>query len=157
MLSSRQMKRYLGVVCLVLLVSVAQWIRISTAAEESRYKTAGGLTVYFGVMPAEIVKGHPAMHGGTPRGAPQYHVVVAIFDAVSGARISNAAVAAKVSGLGLSGPVTTLEPMKIADTTTYDTFVNFPGADLYAIELTVRRSGSREPVVVEFKYDHRRE
>lgn len=157
MLSSQRMKRYLGVACLVLLISVAQWIRTSTAAEESRYKTAGGLTVYLGVMPAQIVKGHPAMHGGTPRGAHQYHVVVAIFDAVSGVRISDAAVAAKVSGLGLSGPVTTLEPMKIADTTTYGTFVNLPGTDLYTIELTIRRSRSVEPVIMEFKYDHRRE
>ena len=156
MLRSRRVKRYLGVVCLVLLVSVAQWTRISTAAEESRYKSAGGLTVYLGVMPAEIVKGHPAMHGGTPRGAHQYHVIVAIFEASSGARISDAAFVAKASGLGLSGPVTTLEPMRIADTTTYGTFVNLPGTDLYTIELTVRRSGSLEPVVVEFKYDHRR-
>ena len=156
MLRSRRVKRYLGVVCLVLLVSVAQWIRISTAAEESRYKSAGGLTVYLGVMPAEIVKGHPAMHGGTPRGAHQYHVIVAIFEASSGARISDATVVAKVSGLGLSGPVTTLEPMRIADTTTYGTFVNLPGTDLYTIGLTLRRLGSLEPVVVEFKYDHRR-
>lgn len=157
MLRSQRVKRYLDVVCLVLLISTAQWIHTSTAAEEAPYKTAGGLTVYLGVMPAEIVKGHPAMHGGTPRGAHQYHVVVAIFDAGSGARVSDAAVATKVSGLGLSGPVTTLEPMKIADTTTYGTFVNLPGTDLYTIELTIRRSGSMEPVVVEFKYDHRRE
>lgn len=157
MLRSRRMRRYLGVVFLVLLISVVLGIRTSTTAEELRYKTASGLTVYLGVMPAQIVKGHPAMHGGTPRGSHQYHVVVAIFDAISGARISDAAVAAKVSGLGLSGRVTTLEPMKIADTTTYGTFVNFPGADLYTIELTVQRSGSREPVVVELKYDHRGE
>lgn len=58
-------------------------------------------------MPAEIAKGQPsghpegAMHGGTPAGAHEYHVVIAIFDAASGTRISDASVRAKVSGLGL--------------------------------------------------------
>ena len=39
---------------------------------------AGGLTAYLGVVPAEIVKGHPpdhpegTMHGGPPRGAHEY-------------------------------------------------------------------------------------
>ena len=126
-------------------------------------RTAGGLTVYLGVVPAEIIRGHPSahperkMHGGPPRGPHQYHVIAAIFDAASGTRISDATVMAKISGLGLSGPETTLEPMKIADTTTYGTFVYLPGTDLYTITLTIQRPGSMQPVVLDFKYDHRRE
>ena len=61
---------------------------------------------------------------------------------------------AKVLGLGLSGPQKILEPMKIADTITYGAFFNLP-ADLYTISLTVPRPGS-QPVVLDFKYDHRR-
>ena len=123
--------------------------------------TAGGLTAYLGVMPAEIVKGHPSshpegtMHGGTPIGAHEYHVVVAIFDAGSGARISDARETAKVSGLGLSGPEKALEPMAIANTITYGGFFELPGADLYTVSVTVRRPGAQARVILDFRYDHR--
>jgi hypothetical protein len=43
------------------------------------------------------------MHGGAPGGSHDYHLVTAIFDAASAARVSDATVIAKVSGLGLSG------------------------------------------------------
>ena len=123
--------------------------------------TAGGLTAYLGVIPGEIVKGHPsthpegAMHGGAATGAHEYHVVVAIFDAVSGARMSDATVTAKVSGLALSGSEKALEPMAIADTVTYGGFFELPGADFYTVRVTVKRPGSQAPVVLEFRYDHR--
>ena len=123
---------------------------------EDYTRTAGALTVYLGVMPAEIIKGLPAMHGDVPAGPHEYHVVTAIFDATSGARVSDATVTAKVSGLGLSGPERTLEPMSIADTITYGGFFSLPGRDLYTIELAIRRSLTQQPVVVAFKYDHRR-
>src|SRR5262245_35207369 len=121
---------------------------VATAAETDLSKTAGGVTVYLGIVPAEIVKGLPSssttersMHGRTPRGPHEYHVVAAVFDAASGARVSNAVVTAEVSGLGLSGAKKTLEPMQISGTTTYGGFFDLPGFDLYTVKLTVERSG----------------
>jgi hypothetical protein len=108
---------------------------------------------YLGVMPAEIIKGQPTMHAGAPAGSDEHHIVV--FDAASRARVSDATVTARVSGLGLSGSEKTLEPMNIADTITYGGFFNLPGADLYTIRVTVRRAGSQQPVVLNFKIDHR--
>jgi hypothetical protein len=125
-------------------------------------QTADGLAVYLGVVPAEIVKGHPpghpeqAMHGGAPKGRHQYHVVVAVFDSASGNRISDATVTAQVSGLGLSGSKARLEPMEIAGTISYGGFFNLPGRDLYTVRLTIGRPGSQRPVVLDFRYDHRR-
>jgi len=122
--------------------------------------TADGLTAYLGIMPAEIVKGHPsnhpegAMHGGAPRGTHEYHVVVAIFDSARGTRVSDATVTAKVSGLALSGPEKALEPMAIADTITYGGFFEL-SADLYRVRVTVKRPGAQVPVVLDFEYDHR--
>ena len=95
------------------------------------------------------------MHGGAPSGPHEHHIVVAIFDAASAARVSDATVTAKVSGLGLSGSEKTLEPMSIANTITYGAFFNLPGADLYTIRVSVRRPSSQQPVVLDFKYDHR--
>ena len=133
----------------------------STSAAGQDYKTDGGLTVYVGIVPAEMVKGPPPhsaeqpMHGGAPRHGHQYHVVAAVFDAATNARVSDATVTAQVSGLGLSGTSKTLEPMQIANTTTYGGFFDLPGADIYTIRLTIRRPGSQRPVVLDFKYDHR--
>ncbi len=134
----------------------------TNAAETDLVKTAGGVTVYLGVVPAEIVKGLAAgghterpMHGGVPRGPHEYHLVAAVFDAANGARISDAAVTAQVSGLGLSGGRMKLEPMQISGTTTYGGFVNLPGSDLYTVKMTVERTGV-SPAVMQFRYDHRR-
>jgi hypothetical protein len=140
------------------LIATLLLLRAVAIAEIGEAKTAGGLTVYVGVVPAEIVKGqHPAgpqVHGRVPKGAHEFHLVVAVFDATTNARITDATVTAKVSGIGLSGPQKTLEPMKIADTVTYGSFFTL-SPDLYTIKVTVERSGA-EAVTFDFKYDHRR-
>ena len=135
---------------------------VATATETDLSKTAGGVTVYLGIVPAEIVKGLPSgsaterpMHGRTPKGPHEYHVVAAVFDATSGVRVSDAVVIAEVSGLGLSGAKKKLEPMQISGTTTYGGFFDLPGFDLYTVKLTVERSGA-SPAALQFKYDHRR-
>lgn len=150
-------KTFLGLIAVILAVALSTG-NTATAAEGGETKSAGGLTVYLGVVPAEIVRGpgpvERPMHGGSPRGTHEHHLVVAVFDSTTNARIENATVVAKVSGLGLSGPETTLEPMKIADTVTYGGYFNLT-SDLYTIRMTVRRPGA-QPVVLDFKYDHRR-
>jgi hypothetical protein len=90
---------------------------VAVAADTDQSKTAGGVTVYLGVVPAEIVKGLPAsnsterpMHGRIPKGPHEYHIVAAVFDVVTGSRISDAAVTAEVSGFGLSGSKRKLDP-----------------------------------------------
>ena len=134
---------------------------LANAAETDLSKTAGGVTVYLGVVPAEIVKGLPAgssterpMHGRIPKGPHENHVVAAVFDAASGARVSDAVVTAEVSGLGLAGARKKLEPMQIAGTTTYGAFFDLPGFDIYTVKLTIERRDS-SPAVLQFKYDHR--
>jgi len=120
-----------------------------------------GLTVYLGIVPAEIVKGpasHLAerpMHGRIPRGPHEYHVVVALFDAVTRARISDANVTAQISGVGLSGGSKKLELMQVAGTETYGTFFHLPSRDLYTVKLSVERPGGLRPLRFDFKYDHR--
>jgi hypothetical protein len=134
------------------------------AAETDQSKTAGGLTVYLGVVPAEIVKGPPThilLSKGpheyriSSKSPHDYQIVAAIFDAASGERVSNVVVTAEVSGLGLSGSKKQLEPMQIAGNATYGGFFDLPGSDLYTLKLTVERSGTN-PAVLQFKYDHRR-
>jgi hypothetical protein len=132
------------------------------AAADPPYKTVNGLSVYLAVVPAEMLKGVPShsaeqpMLGTGPQGTHEFLVVAAIFDATTRARVSDARVTAQVSGLGLSDTERPLEPMEIAGTTPYGGFFDFPAADLYAVRLTVERPLAERPVVLDFKYDHRR-
>ena len=162
MRNSGLLKAILGVCFAILCVLSVLSSRAATAVEDMPYRTADGLAVYLGVVPAEIVKGHPpghpeqAMHGGAPKGPHQYHVVVAVFDSASGNRISDATVTAQVSGLGLSGSKVKLEPMEIAGTISYGGFFNLPGRDLYTVRLTIERTGAGRATVMDLRYDHRR-
>lgn len=143
--------------CLSLLV-----IGTAMAANSGEVKTSGGLTVYLGIVPAEIVKGPPPhsaerpMHGRVPRGPHEYHVVAAIFDAATGTRVSDASVSAQLFGVGLSGERKNLESMQLSGTTTYGAFFSLPGRDLYTVRLAIMRPGVRQPVIIDFRYDHRR-
>ena len=145
---------------LTLLFAIILASTLARATEGGETKSAEGLTVYLGVVPAEIVKGPPShsseqpMHGGPPKGIHEHHIVAAVYDSANDARITDATVTAKVSGLGLSGPQQPLELMNIANTITYGAFFNLP-TDLYTIRLTVQRPGAKI-VVLDFKYDHRR-
>ncbi len=133
----------------------------NAVAQDSQQRTIGNLSVYIGVVPAEIVKGpgphsgERPMHGRIPKGQHRYHVIAALFDVATGARISDARVSAQVSGLGLAGTRKPLEAMQIAGTTTYGNFFRLPGRDLYTIRLMVERPGMAPLVSVDFKYDHR--
>jgi hypothetical protein len=134
------------------------------AAETEQGKTAGGLIVYLGVVPAEIVKGPPTHvllskgphdYDILSKSPHEYEVVAGIFD-TAGARISDAVVTARVSGPGLpSGNKERLEPVQIAGSAAYGGFFGLPGSDLYTVSLTVERAGAN-PVVLDFTYDHRR-
>jgi hypothetical protein len=136
---------------LVLLVGVALSVMTAGAAVDDNPKTAGGLAVYLGVLPAAMIHGpEKAMHGGVPSGRRSYHIVVAVFDATTGARVKDAVVEARVAELGFAGITRQLEPMLIADTVTYGNYFELSGEANYRIYLSITRPGSAVPVRVEF-------
>lgn len=150
---------------LIARVAVLLWVMLAagTAQADDGYQAAGGLAVYFGVVPASVVRGHPLghteakMHGDAERGSHQQHLVVAVFDAVTGARIENAQVVASIEGLGHVGRQRVeLEPMAIAGTITYGGFIELPGNDQYRIQVDIRIPGRSEPVTVQFASEHSR-
>jgi len=132
------------------------------ASDDGQYKEADGLAVYLGILPAEMVKGHTpghqelVMHGGIPGGRHEHHLLVAVFEVASGERVVDADVTATISGLGhVGGSRLQLEPMKIEDTVTYGNFVDFPGSDIYEVNILVKRPSISRAVSVQFNYDHR--
>ena len=155
----RRFKQLLAGVAVVLWATAAP---ISYAVSQAdNQKTAGGITIYFGVLPAAMIQGHPkdhserVMHGAVPRGRDAYHVMAALFDAASGDRIENATVEARVTPLGLAGVTRTLEPMQIASTVTYGNYFAIRANEPYRILISVIRGGGTTPVTLEFSHEHR--
>lgn len=169
----------LQIVGLAAVVALSGARVVSAEDAGSHYQTAAGVSAYIGVVPAEIVKGHPlghserTMHDGPPARSSEYHLIVAIFDATSGARITDAKVSVTVFGPGntmLYGqqhmkpwgsrpsapslPRASLEPMSISGTITYGGFFQLTSA-LYTIQVAVLRPGKQRPAILNFTYDNR--
>jgi hypothetical protein len=121
-------------------------------------KTVNGVTFYLGVMPAEIVRGHPkehpesTMHGSPPKGSGSRHVVVALFDAKTGERITDAKLSARVEQLGLTADHKDLDPMQIAGTLSYGSFYTMPSGGIYKIRVIAKRKGESRRIEAEFDY-----
>lgn len=144
-------------------LSLASWHGARAQSLDASYKSVDGLAAYLGIIPAQVLKGHPSghhersMHGGTPGGVHVIHLVVALFDAESGDRIENADVSAHVSGLGGVGAQTVkLDPMRIANTTTFGGFIDLSSNDLYDVQIRVTRSRGEAPVILSYRLDDRR-
>jgi opacity protein-like surface antigen len=133
------------------------------AADSSQHKVVHGVAIYLGVFPAEMILGHPKphteaeMHGGVPGGQHQQHVVVALFDNVTGKRITGARVKANVSEIGLSGVQKKLEPMLIAGTASYGNYFNMPATNNpYRIQVRIELPGVADVIEAQFDYQHAR-
>src|SRR6516162_8284275 len=118
MLQHRFIKELLGALVGLAVISIAL-NKIATAAEPGESKTKGGLTVYLGVVPAEIVKGPSshssdrAMHGRIPRSPDEYLVVPALFVSSSGSLFPDTAVPEICAVTAASENSKKLEPMEI--------------------------------------------
>lgn len=145
------------------IAGIAALLLSSALADDSgQHKIVNGLAIYLGVMPAEMILGHPKphteaeMHGGVPAGGHQYHVLVSLFDNATGKRIANAQVKANIFEIGLSGVRKKLEPMLIAGTISYGNYFNMAGANPYRILVQIRLPGSAGLIETEFEYRHAR-
>ena len=132
------------------------------AAAADYYRSAGNLSVYLGVLPAEMALGnspeHPEgkMHGGVPSTRRQHHVVVAVFDTKDGSRITNAEVTARVGEIGLAQTQKKLERMAINETISYGNYFSMGSPGSYRIEIEILQRGSTGPVKTAFEYSHPR-
>ncbi|MGH8700528.1 MAG: c-type cytochrome [Burkholderiales bacterium] len=121
--------------------------------------TVGGMDVYLGLMSAEALRAYPSgaversMHGGIPRGAGYYHVNVSLFDATSGAAITDAQVEVQVDEPGMTSESKKLEPMVINNAPSYGDYFRMRGEAAYLIAVRIRKPTSAQPI--EAKFEHR--
>ena len=120
----------------------------AAAAETGSRQVVDGVAVYFGLMPGELVRGHPrqhpesGMHGGVPVG--ESHLLVALFDDKTGKRIDGAKVTATVMGPERLNLRKALEPMTVAGAITYGNYFSLTGPGPYRIAVRVRLPDARE-------------
>lgn len=119
------------------------------AADPDTFQQVDGLVIYFAVVPAAFVLGHPAehtgrgMHDDAPDGRYVRHLLVALFDATTGLRIADARVGAIVQGgRHPSEGLIELTPMTIGGAQAYGGFTTLPPRDRYRIEIEVTRPGA---------------
>lgn len=126
------------------------------ADHSTQHKVVDGVDIYVGIVPAEMVKGHPKehpegeMHGGLPAGKYRYHVAIALFEQASGKRITRAEVRAMVRESGYPGPQKRLESMLINGNVSYGNYFIF-GPASYRIEMEIRRPGAAGVIFVDFE------
>ncbi len=123
-------------------------------------KVVDGVAIYLGVLPAEMILGYTkgqseaTMHGGVPQGKNRYHVMVALFDATTGKRITSAQVKATVAQVGMGGEIKPLEPMRIANTESFGNWFTMPGNGVYRIHLEI--GGIKEHAKIATDLDYMR-
>jgi hypothetical protein len=117
----------------------------ATVAAGGYRQVVDGVAIYFGVVPAELVRGHPRehpeseMHGGVPAG--ENHLVIALFNDKTGERITRAEITATITGPDRFKLEKKLEPMIIAGAASYGNYFNMPGPGPYRITLRIRTPG----------------
>ncbi|VAX04532.1 hypothetical protein MNBD_GAMMA20-2390 [hydrothermal vent metagenome] len=131
--------------CLVLFTTMVM------ADDSKRHLQINGMSVYLGVIPAQITQEHPAMHGGSASGEHRYHVLVALFDSRSGKRITDARVKAAVFPLGLARPAKELEAMR-GESLSYGNYFTLHKPELYRIRVEIRRGDNGHLSVAEFVF-----
>jgi hypothetical protein len=152
--------RRLGSLCAIVLLSVLTAAIPAVADSSGNRQTVGNVKIYLGVIPAQIIFGHPpthpeaSMHGGPPVGDDDYHVIVSLFDARNGEPITHAVVRARVSEIGLLGDEKKLEPMNIAGTLTYGNYFKMEGGGPFRIRLDIRGPGEADQISAVFEHRH---
>ena len=153
-------QRLLILTCAVVSLALSS---ATIAADPGQPIRAGGLEIFYGVIPAEILLGHPGsheerkMHGGTPKGRGQYPLIVSVFEGNNQKRLENSTVTARVGEIGLSVQEKRLEPMQFGGTVTYGNYFRMAAPGPYRIELEIRRESAPKPVKSTFEYSHLRQ
>ncbi len=128
----------------------------ATVAAGSYRQVVDGVAIYFGVMPAELVRGHPRehpeseMHGGVPVG--ENHLVIALFNDKTGERITRAEITATITGPDRFKAEKKLESMVVAGAATFGNYFNMPGPGPYRIDLAIRLPGGTKSLRVRFEW-----
>ena len=121
-----------------------------------------GMELFFGIIPAEIVRGHlrdheeRSMHGGVPLGKGVHHLVISVFDSKTQVRITDATLTGSVTEPGMAIQRKPLESMSFGGAVSYGNYFAMPNQGPYEIVVNVQRPGNSKTATARFKYWHPR-
>jgi hypothetical protein len=119
-----------------------------------------GIELFFGFVPAEILRGHPReheeqiMHGGVPSGKGMHQLIISVFDAKTRTRITDAAVTGSVTEVGMATQNGKLEAMSFGGAMSFGNYFAMPNQGPYEIVVNVRRAGDGKTATTRFQYWH---
>ena len=133
-------------------------VATTVIAASSLSKVVDGITIYVGIVPAQIIRGQSmdhaeGMHGGSAKGE-QYHLLVVLLDAKTGQRIIDAEVEASVAEFGRTGPTLPLSLMKVAESITYGNYFSLGASGPFRIDLRIKRPNTSHVVQAQFEHTH---
>jgi hypothetical protein len=146
----------LGLVLLALTLAMAR----AAGVNPDQPIRVDGMEIFFGIVPAEILRGHPreheeqTMHGGVPGAKGTHHLIVSVFDAKTRTRIADSAISASVTEAGMAAQVRKLEAMSFGGARSYGNYFAMPGQGPYEIVINVRRSVNSKTTTARFQYWH---
>lgn len=123
-------------------------------------KTVDDLTIYLGVVPAGLIRGHKAelnaaVHAGLPRSSlHNVHLLAAVFNKDSGVRLRNIRVVARIHGMGRNRWTVQLRPMVVNEALTYGAFTNLGDQQRVMIAIDVIRPDHKNATTAQFDYSH---
>lgn len=138
--------------------AVAEKSPAPRSAAGQDYQIVEGMTVYLGVVSASVIRAHPNdypadVSGTAPSGAEQRYVTIALFDAKSGQRITDAAVTARVAGTTQASAEKSLKSVAVAGSLTYGDFFPMASGSPYKITVRIHRPGLPNAVQAEFQHE----
>jgi len=130
--------------------------KLSVAIPDSNRKIVDGMEVYFGIVPAESLKGskEAKLHGGVPAGKDYYHVNISLFDAKTHAAIGDAQVEVQMSEPVSGGETKKLDGVTIGSTKSYGHYFRLASKNPYTVTVRIQRPGT--PRTLEAKFDYKR-
>lgn len=147
----------------VALLLLASAVAPATAGVRQGSQTVEDLTVYLGIVPAAITRGHRTEHAGEAgAGAPlrsvhDIHVIAAAFSKNTGERIRNVTISARFQGEHGRAWTIPLRPMTVNGALTYGGFTSM-GTNMNAtVSIVVQRPSRtrrQRATVARFEYDH---
>lgn len=139
-------------------------LQSASAGVVNGVQTVDDLTIYLGIVPAAVTRGHApqhperSMHGGVARpGLHEFHLLVAVFSRPTGQRITNATVTARLHGTGSNRWTVPLTPMTINGALTFGGYTSLGTEEALMISVDVTRPGRSRGTrtkTAQFRYVH---
>lgn len=138
-----------------LFCSLVSFSTVASAIHLGQTKTAGGVAIYLGIIPAAEMRRHPDRYPAheqskIPSGKHVHHVMLVLFDNLGGERITDAVVTARVAPLALGGPTKPLDPIVVAGALTYCNYFRISPLDTTVIQAEIWRPTTSRVIHVRF-------